>query len=343
MYGPGQIETIVEELGIHIVSETDTNLICYCIFHRNMDSPSFSIDRETGLYLCFSPICDSRGTLLQLVQKVANVDVYGAKRLIERHSTPLENLSDYVLRKLEKQEQPEFDQSIVNRMADDFWDSPAHKYMTGRGFDDKTLAFFQIGYSKNRNLVAIPMHNDEGALIGVIGRSLEGKEFKNSKGLRTKQFLFNAHRARTHSETGIIVESATDAMLLHQYGFKNAVSTNGGFFTDNQSRVMDVYFNKLILMTDFDNPESHRDLMCKKCTNTCLGHNPGRALGEKIISSLPNKMISWASYDYGVVYPGDAKDVGNMTREQTAQCIKNAVSVTEYNYWKREFEYLRLI
>jgi hypothetical protein len=96
-------------------------------------------------------------------------------------------------------------------------------------------------------------------------------------------------------------------------------------------------------MTDFDNPDEHRSLNCKKCTNTCLGHNPGRALGEKMSKALPGKRIKWAAYDYGVIYPHDAKDAGDMTSEEISKCIDNAVTNIEYIIWKRDFELLSIL
>jgi hypothetical protein len=46
------------------------------------------------------------------------------------------------------------------------------------------------------------------------------------------------------------------------------------------------------------------------------------------------KDILWASYEYGKIYPHDAKDAGDMTDEEIKACIKNAVSDIEYRSWK---------
>ena len=59
----------------------------------------------------------------------------------------------------------------------------------------------------------------------------------------------------------------------------------------------------------------------------------GRQLGLSIASKLRNKDILWASYEYGKIYPHDAKDAGDMTDEEIKACIKNSVSDIEYKSW----------
>ena len=62
----------------------------------------------------------------------------------------------------------------------------------------------------------------------------------------------------------------------------------------------------------------------------------GRELASSIASRLKNKDLLWASYEYGKIYPHDAKDAGDMTEEEIKACIKNAVSNIEYQSWTHE-------
>ena len=59
----------------------------------------------------------------------------------------------------------------------------------------------------------------------------------------------------------------------------------------------------------------------------------GRVLGRNISSKLKNKDILWACYEYGKIYPHDAKDAGDMSEEEIRSCIKNSVSDIEYKSW----------
>lgn len=345
IYSPGQVDSVLHEIGLDVRGETETNLLVLCPFHRNTDSPSLSVDKDKGLYLCFSPVCDERGTLEKLVAYMTRSDPFVVKRIIDKHETPGTPISKQVEDLLAKKvEFPKFDIQVMNRMADDLWGSLGETYMVEeRKFNPKTLAYFGVGYSVRNDMIAIPLHTWDSELVGIIGRSRVGKVFKNSDKLPTSKVLFNAHRAKRHGDTVIVVESSMDAMRVHQAGYPHVVATNGGFFTEWHRQTLDRYFNNIIIMTDMDDPSKHKAPFCKKCTNTCLGHNPGRALGEKIILALPNKRIRWASYDYHVIYPDNAKDAGDMTDEQIKRCIDNSISSVEWAFWKKEVPLFSLI
>lgn len=345
VFSQGQVEAVLNEVGIDVRGETDTNLLCLCPYHKNTDSPSFSVAKDTGLYLCFSPICDERGSLPKLVAYMTRANPFVVKRIIKKHEKPGAPIAQQVEDLLAKKDVlPTFSQDTMNRLMDDFWNSPGHEYMRDkRKFKDETLAHFGVGYSARNDMITIPLHDWNANLVGIIGRSRVDKRFKNSDKLPTSKTLFNAHRAKKAGGRVIIVESSMDSMRIHQAGYPCVVATNGGFFTEWHRQIIDRYFTDIVIMTDFDNPDDHRSVHCNKCDNTCLGHNPGRALGEKIISALPNKRIRWASYDYHVIYPDNAKDAGDMSDEQIAQCVENSISSIEWNFWKREVELFSLI
>jgi len=345
LYTPGQIEAILNSIGVDIKGETNTNLLCLCPFHRNRDSPSFSVAKDTGLYLCFTPGCDERGTLPKLVASMTKANPYVVKRLIKSHETPGIPISQQVEDLLAKNNDiPEFSMDTMNMLVDDLWNSKGEKYLVEkRKLTPQTLAYFGVGYSIKNDLVTIPLHDWNGRLVGIIGRSTEGKRFKNSDKLPTSKTLFNVHRAKKMAGPLVIVEASMDAMRIHQAGHPKVVATNGGFFTEYHKQLIERYFEEIIIMTDDDDPEEHRTVLCRKCSNTCLGHNPGRALGEKIVKDLPNKKIRWASYSHHVIFPHDAKDPGALEDDEIMTCINNSISSIEWNFWKKEIPRYALI
>jgi len=157
------------------------------------------------------------------------------------------------------------------------------------------------------------VHSPDGTPIGLVGRSIEGKEFKNSTNLPKSKTLFNIHRAKKIGDHVIVVESNFDAIRVHQAGFPNVVATLGGFLSKEQHNLLNRHFNKITVMTDAD--------------------LAGRELGQSIVNKLKFKDLLWASYEYGKIYPHDAKDAGDMTDEEIKTCIKNAVSDIEYRSW----------
>ncbi len=344
-YTLGQVEAVLGDIGVDVKGETDTNLLCLCPFHRNTDSPSFSVAKDTGLYLCFSPVCDERGTLQKLVAVMTGCNPFEVKRIIKNRETSGEPISKQISDLLDSDNSlPSFNIDVMNRMVDDLWGSKGEKYMVEkRKLTPQTLSYFGVGYSIRNDLVTIPLHDWNGSLVGIIGRSTEGKRFKNSDKLPTSKTLFNIHRAKKLDGPLVIVEAAMSAMRIHQAGYPKVVSTNGGFFTEYHRQLVDRYFDEIIIMTDDDNPDDHRTPLCRKCKNTCLGHNPGRALGEKIVKDLQNKRIRWGSYSHHVIYPNGAKDPDELDDDQIMTCINNSISSIEWNFWKREVPRYALI
>ncbi len=345
IFTAGQVEAVLNEIGVDVRGETDTNLLCLCPFHKNTDSPSFSVAKDTGLYLCFSPICDERGTLPKLVAEMTRNNPFVVKRIIKKHEKPGIPIAKQVEDLLAKNDDlPKFSQDTMNRLSDDLWNSKGEKYLVEkRKLSPTTLAHFGVGYSIKNDMIAIPLHDWNGELVGIIGRSTEGKKFKNSDKLPTSKTLFNVHRAKKLAGPLVIVEASISAMRVHQAGHPKVIATNGGFFTEHHKQLIDRYFDEIIIMTDFDDPEEHRSPLCKKCTNTCMGHNPGRALGEKIVKVLPNKRIRWGSYDHHVIYPNDAKDPDALDDKDIMVCIENSITSIEWNFWKAEVPIYALI
>ena len=208
----------------------------------------------------------------------------------------------------------EFSQDVLDRLhADLTKGSKGFNYLQSRGINEKGMNDFKLGYSENQNMVITPVHSPDGMPIGLVGRSIEGKAFKNSSNLAKSKTLFNIHRAKRIGDHIIIVESNFDAIRIHQAGFPNVVATLGGHLSSDQQYLLNRYFNKITIMTDAD--------------------EAGRQLGMSISNKLRNKDILWASYEYGKIYPHEAKDVGDMTDEEIKACIKNAVSDIEYRSW----------
>jgi hypothetical protein len=276
--------------------------------------------------------------LLELVKRTTGKNEFVARRLILKKAKLSEQ--EFQLELVEtlqkKQAFVEFPQKTLDRARSALWNTPeAQAYLRGRGFTRQTLEHFDIGYSEKQRMVIVPMHDPKGMPIGLIGRSIEGKRFKNSTNLPKSLTMWNLHRARRASDAVIVCEASFDAMRIHQAGFPNVVALLGGSLSPQQQQLFDKYFNHIIIATDND-AKSFND-NCAKCRKRdlrlCAGHNPGRDLGQAIANKLHRKQISWASHKFGEVFPNGAKDVGDLTDDEIRQCIKNSVSNFEYQSW----------
>ena len=315
-YSPAHIKSIIKEIGLTIVGETSNDFLCYCPFHSNRHTSSFSVSREKGAFICFNPACGESGTLVDLVKRTMQKNDFESLRFISAKETEsLENFDDLLAEAMEDKPMfEEFSADTLNRLHSDLSiNKNSVDYLESRGINKDSMKHFNLGYSSSMNMVVTPVHSPDGMPIGIVGRSIEGKSFKNSTNLPKSKTLFNIHRAKRIGDHVIIVESNFDAIRVHQAGFPNVVATLGGFLSTEQQHLLNRHFNKITIMTDSD--------------------LAGRELGKSISSKLRMKDILWASYEYGKIYPHDSKDAGDMTDEEIKTCIKNAVSDIEYRSW----------
>lgn len=310
-YSPSHMRAIVRQLGLQVVAETSHDFLCLCPFHGNRHTPSFSVSHQKGLYICFNPSCNVSGTIVELVKEMTKRNEFEALRfIIAAQAESVANFEDELNEILDdKPEFEEFSQETLDRLHDQISER-AREYLNGRGISNESIDYFKLGYSASQDMVIVPVHSPEGIPVGLVGRSVEGKSFKNSTGLPRNKTMFNIHRARRESSTVIVVESSFDAIRVHQAGYPNVIASLGGSMSKINLSNINRNFSKVIIMTDAD--------------------QAGRELGKTIANSLKNKEVLWAAYSNDILYPHDAKDVGDMTEKEIRTCIENALADYEY-------------
>jgi hypothetical protein len=131
----------------------------------------------------------------------------------------------------------------------------------------------------------------------------------------------------------ILVEASFSAMRLDQVGYPNAAALLMGHFSNEHASLLNKYFNRIIIMTDYDKRQFYP--ACGKCkkagSKLCKGHNPGEELGAKIADAMSNKDVLWAHCGEAKRFPDGMKDPDDMDDELIRYCIKNAVSNFEYS------------
>ena len=312
-YTKADLRSILRSCNIEIVSQTGTDFLCLCPFHHNTDSPAFAASYSKGLYVCYNQNCNSSGTILDLVIKLTNRTSFEAMRFIASNKMSEAEMLEEELKDLldDKPEFVEFSRQTLENLYNGLLSNEkAKEYFDSRKIGYEAIAHFSLGYSKVQNMVTVPLHSPDGIPVGIIGRSIEGKSFKNSPNLPRNKTMFNLHRAKREGGTIIVVESSFDAIRLWQAGFPNAVATLGGSISDINIQHLNKYSSTIIIMTDND--------------------KAGISLGETIANKLRNKNVLWARYDSLNTYPHNAKDVGDLTDEEIKQCIKNAIPHFEY-------------
>jgi DNA primase len=167
------------------------------------------------------------------------------------------DISELVAKQLSKDPDfVEFDEFTVKRLNAAAIESPrAMRYFNGRLITESSVRKFQLGYSDKRDMVTIPVHSPDGMCVGFVGRSVEGKEFKNSPKLPKSKTLFNLNRVKTSRQV-YVVESSFDAIRLDQCGMP-AVATLGASVNGTQIQLLQKYFNDIIVIADNDEAGGH--------------------------------------------------------------------------------------
>jgi DNA primase len=144
-----------------------------------------------------------------------------------------------------------FDELILKRLYNNLISSDRAKdYFRYRKIELSSWSKFSLGYSEKQDMVTVPVHSPDGMPIGFVGRSIEGKEFKNTPGLPKSKTLFNLNRVKM-LDSVYVVESSFDAIRLDQVGI-SAVATLGANVSNTQIELLQKYFNSIIVIADND-------------------------------------------------------------------------------------------
>lgn len=304
----GQVLNVLDNLSLEVQSETDTNYMVFCPFHVNTHSAALTVSKENGVFYCFGAGCGERGNLVQLIRRVKGGTYFSSLRLIEKYRGEVIPLHERIKKIKDEEKLPEFPRETLNQMQDAFWEEDKPKrYMNRRGITNQTSKHFGVGYDKYQDMICVPMFDKDNNPVGVVGRTIEYKRFKNSVDLPTSKTLFNYNNARTlNNDDVIIVESSFDAMRVYQATGKAVVATLGGTFSDTHVHQIYRSFNGVILGVDNDEAgQKFAKRIAKKCRDFGL-------------------RVKQAKYSETQLFPGSAKDFGDCTDEQIKHMVENS-------------------
>ena len=249
IYTANQIKRVLAGSGVTVEKEAESEYIVFCPFHSNHRTPAGEINKYTGLFFCFS--CSKTADLIELVMHFSNRTYFESVRFIKSKEVETNILSEVNNKLIEKEEWTEFDMSVVNRLHEQALNSErAKEYFVKRKITKESVIKFKLGYSENQDMVSIPIQNNDGLCVGFVGRSVEGKDFKNTSKLPKSKLLFNLNRVKTASKV-YVVESSFDAIRLDQVGFP-AVATVGANVSSKQIDLLQKYFSDIIIIADND-------------------------------------------------------------------------------------------
>ena len=249
LYSAEQVRRVLTGSGITVESELDADFMIFCPFHNNHRTPAGEVQKDSGMFFCFS--CQKSADLIELVMHTSGRTYFESARFI-KSKEKLTNLTTEIDKVLVKEEQYKtFDELIIKRLHNNLVASErARNYFTYRKIEKSSCIKFSLGYSEKQDMVTVPVHSPDGIPLGFVGRSIEGKDFKNTPGLPKSKTLFNLHRVKK-SDRVYVVESSFDAIRLDQVGLP-AVATLGANVSGKQIELLQKYFNNIIVIADND-------------------------------------------------------------------------------------------
>jgi DNA primase len=285
LYSEEQIRRVLNGSGIEIEAEFGNDFIIYCPYHNNSRTPAGEVAKDSGLFFCFG--CQTTKNLEEFIMFTTGRSYFETARYIKSKETET-NIEAAVNKAMyAPPDFVQYDEVLIKRLTNQALESPrAMRYYAGRSITEDSVKKFSLGYSEKQDMVTIPVHSPDGMTIGFVGRSVEGKEFKNTPGLPKSKVLFNLHRVKT-SSTIYVVESSFDAIRLDQVGF-SAVATLGANVSASQMKLLEKYFNNVVLVADND--------------------EAGNIMKDKLIEKL-GSLVSVISIDKKY------KDIGDMDDE----------------------------
>lgn len=301
-YSSSSIEKAIVDLfreqNVAVHNQSSTEIAILCPFHDNKHSPSLYINIKTGLWQCFNPSCGSKGNFRQIYKSLTG-KVYGK----EWHLDPvnLQKQLDMALVTHNAERELSLDSSRIDYGSEEV---SLVKSMIERGFSKETLQKFEIGYSRIKERVTIPVRNSQYKLIGIIGRSVhehQEPKYLYNKGLKRGELVFNIQNAKSYDQV-IVCEGGLDAIKTHQSGFHNVVATLGAKVTSHQVGILRKYFDSIVIFSDQD--------------------AAGDSMKSAIISGCQGKDL------HEMKIPQGLKDPGDMTEEQITYSFNNKQPIT---------------
>ena len=229
-----KVTDFLDEHKIKYIQSTPQELIVSPCPLCGTTKQRFYINKEKGLYDC--KICGERGNFFKFKS------LYGVVEGIS-------SLSDSI------EEAKPLDWEMVEKRVDDLWDcDEAVEYLTDRGFSERTIEHFKLGYEKigNEEWITIPQIQDN-QLWNIKSRRFKGgdKTFRRITGQPT--ILYNVDNVDDNNDTLFVTESETDTIAAYELGITNCVSLTGGAQTFKAEwKSFFAKFSKVYLLLDSD-------------------------------------------------------------------------------------------
>lgn len=292
--GTTSLPEILMELGVEITRSGGQEIVGRCPVHVNRvgkadNSPSWSMNSETGLWICFS--CGARGSLGSLIAEITGNfdDTLAAHQMIMEIGIKQLNAPERV------EYQPDVDWVAYNQF------SPVpEKTALRRNLDPDIVRTYGVKWNPKKKAWVIPIVSHDGALLGWQEK---GNGWFNNYPVGVKKSMTLFGIERFYSRTAVLVESPLDVVrFASAFSGMQALATFGAHVSKEQLRLVADVAERVIIAMDND--------------------KAGIESAQKIFKSLPRMKGGTFWLDYSKA--GNAKDIGEMSDDQIYDSVVNA-------------------
>lgn len=270
------------------VNELESDYMVTCAYHKGgmEDKPSLGINKETGVFHCFT--CGEKGDVLQLlqdtldlprskvIQKLAGEYIYsGGRRSIDFDLSPPTPVQPIDKRKV-------MSSIEVNQRA--------VAYLASRGIRQIVTTYFPIGYNKEHDTIQLYVQDLKGDFIYYKERAIKDKRFYNTEDVKKSNYLFGARQLLRYWDRKSpvwICESEIDCLTCWSRG-AFAVAIGGSHISKAQLAIL-------------------KGLGIREIYNG-LDRDEAGVEGWELFKKMAKTMLC-----YDTIFPTNAKDINDLT------------------------------
>jgi DNA primase len=291
--GTTDLAEVLQELGVDVRRSNGREISGCCPVHekrtgRADNSPSWSMNSESGLWICHS--CGARGTLAGLVSELTgNPDSVAAVNQLL-----IETGINRLMSPAKVEYEPDVDWLTYSR-----FERVPVKELLARNLDPDVALVHGIKWNTLKKAWVIPIVSPLGDLLGWQEKGYNW--FNNyPAGIKKSRTLFGIERFQ--SRTAVLVESPLDVVrFASSFEGMQALATFGAFVSKEQVDLLVNSADRVIIAMDHD--------------------KAGTESAQRLFKELPRFKggIYWLHYKHT-----KAKDIGDMTDDEINEAVVNA-------------------
>lgn len=240
------------------VKIADDEVRCCCPFHKE-DNPSFSINLETGKYICFSGSCNEKGDIFSFVSKLTNRKYEDVKNNLNIENLKYINIVNSTLQSLNEQNKEInkdkskiFSKNNYFRFVElsDLVDE--QKILTLINVDKKISDIVKLKICLSnpyRNRLVVPIADNVYEFRDLFKTS--DKKCLYESGIKISNYLFRVI-VDNNCKNIFLAEGTKDAMSIASFGFNSCCTFGINISQEQITHLIKLNVDKVFIIRDND-------------------------------------------------------------------------------------------